>query len=73
MRVPDSGQTIIDGRKLAWRETGNGCPRVFIHEIGGDKGADLSELPDARHMIYIGYPKRFNAALEIHFRRVSCI
>ena len=37
MRVPDSGQTIIDGRKFAWRDTGNGWPRVFIHEIGGDK------------------------------------
>ena len=37
MKVPDSGQTIIDGRKLAWRETGNGCPLVFIRELGGVK------------------------------------
>ena len=37
MQVPDRGQTIIDGRKLAWRETGNGCPVTLIHEIGGDK------------------------------------
>ena len=37
MKVPDSGQTIIDGRKLAWRETGNGCPLVVIHEKGGGK------------------------------------
>ena len=37
MEAPNSGQTIIDGRKLAWSETGNGCPLVLIHEIGGDK------------------------------------
>ena len=45
MKVPDSGQTIIDGRKLAWRETGNGCPLVSIHEVGVDirRGPELAK------------------------------
>ena len=34
-------------------------------------GADLVELPDVGHMIYIEHPERFNAALEGHLVRVT--
>jgi len=36
MNVPDSRYTLIDGRRLAWRETGAGAPLVFIHGMGGN-------------------------------------
>lgn len=35
------------------------------------QGAELVELPDVGHMIYIEHPDRFNAALEAHLGRVS--
>ena len=33
-------------------------------------GAELVELPDVGHMIYIEHPERFNTALEAHLGRV---
>ena len=35
------------------------------------QGAELVQLPDVGHMIYIERPERFNAALEEHLARVS--
>ena len=34
------------------------------------KGAELVELRDVGHMIYIEHPERFNAALKVHLTRV---
>lgn len=36
MGVPDSRHALIDGRRLAWREAGNGPALVFIHGMGGN-------------------------------------
>lgn len=36
MAVPDSRHVQIDGRRLAWREAGNGPALVFIHGMGGN-------------------------------------
>ena len=36
MATPDSRHTVIDGRKLAWREAGQGPALVFIHGMGGN-------------------------------------
>ncbi len=35
------------------------------------EGAELVELPDIGHMIYIEHPERFNAALEGHLARAG--
>ncbi len=35
------------------------------------EGAELIELPDIGHMIYIEHPERFNAALEGHLARAG--
>lgn len=36
MPLPESRQTRIDGRRLAWREAGDGPALVFIHGMGGN-------------------------------------
>jgi len=36
MAVPDSRHAVIDGRRLAWREAGEGPALVFIHGMGGN-------------------------------------
>jgi len=34
--VPDSRHALIDGRRLAWREAGDGPALVFVHGMGGN-------------------------------------
>jgi pimeloyl-ACP methyl ester carboxylesterase len=36
MAVPESRHAVIDGRRLAWREAGDGPAVVFIHGMGGN-------------------------------------
>lgn len=36
MALPESRHTLIDGRRLAWREAGSGPALVFIHGMGGN-------------------------------------
>ena len=36
MTVPVSRHTVVDGRRLAWREAGQGPALVFIHGMGGN-------------------------------------
>ena len=36
MSVPNTRHTVIDDRKLAWREAGKGPALVFIHGMGGN-------------------------------------
>ncbi|MEE2996777.1 MAG: alpha/beta hydrolase [Pseudomonadota bacterium] len=36
MSLPDIRHTLVEGRKLAWREAGQGPPLLFIHGMAGD-------------------------------------
>ena len=36
MALPESRHTLVDGRRLAWREAGDGPALVFIHGMGGN-------------------------------------
>ena len=36
MSIPGTRHTVIDDRKLAWREAGQGPAMVFIHGMGGN-------------------------------------
>lgn len=37
-RLPDVRSLTVDGRQVAWRETGAGVPLVLVHGIGGHSG-----------------------------------